>query len=299
MKVTYDMDCLDIATMTALFWEALALKWKRSGHNPVTPTYKATYDDICISLFELALSKGLVKKPYQQNGYIERYFTEITQQKIGSILWGLVSQQVLYITFRSERIGNSGYTDKMVFDITEYGLQVLKQGKPIPHDPDGYLLLLKKEVPHIDEIVYTYAAESIQAYNNHLLLSATTAIGCASEKALLLLIEAYTHFLPTEKEQQAFIKKTSGRFIKTQFEEFQKSFAGQQARIDKSLLDGIDIVINGIFELLRQNRNSTGHPTGKAMERESVYALLQVFIVYLKRIYALMKFFQDNPVHLS
>ena len=83
-------------------------------------------------------------------------------------------------------------------------------------------------------------------------LSATTAIGCASEKALLLLIEAYISFLPSDKERDSFVKRTNGKQIKTQFEEFWKSFGGHKGEFDKELTDGIDIVVGGIFELLRQ-----------------------------------------------
>lgn len=191
-------------------------------------------------------------------------------------------------------INLSSGTTRLVFDITEYGLQVLSSGAPIPHDPDGYLSYIKSEVPNMDDTIHTYISESINAYNHNLFLSATTAIGCASEKALLLLIDAYIPFLPSQKERDSFLNRTKGRFIKTQFEEFQKSFTGHKSRVDKELTDGIDIVISGIFEILRQNRNSTGHPTGKSMTKDRVFASLQLFVTYCKRIYELIDFFNNN-----
>lgn len=292
--LTYNLDALDCAALRTLTWEALNSKWKRQGHYPVTPSYRADYNDICMSIAELAAQKGQIVNP--STPAFQPFTREVSstgRQKIGSILWGMVAQQILYIDLpRNTVTGNTYYA----FDITEYGLQVLSAGKPIPHDPDGYLSYLKSEIPNIDDVIYSYVAESISAYNHHLLLSATTAIGCASEKALLLLIEAYIPFLPSQQERDSFCKRTNGKFIKTQFEEFQKSLGGQKGRIDKELVDGIDIIISGVFELLRQNRNSTGHPTGKAMTKGNVFASLQIFMTYCKRIYELINFFIKNKV---
>ncbi len=153
---------------------------------------------------------------------------------------------------------------------------------------------IKKEVPNIDSVIYTYISEAVNAYNYRLYLSATTEIGCASEKAFLLLIEAYIGFLPSKKEQDALRNRINGKQVKKQFEEFRKSFNGQKGRIDKDLVDGIEIDLNSIFEMLRQNRNSTGHPTGKTIPKERVFASLQVFITYCKHIYALIEFFELN-----
>ncbi|MPW24331.1 hypothetical protein GC105_00800 [Alkalibaculum sp. M08DMB] len=289
---TYNLDTIDISGIRALLWETLSLKWVREGHYPVHSNYRVKYDDICISIAELAAKRNIIQNPpIPQIQPFTREISTLSKQRIGSVIWELVCQQILYIDLAQNNYsGNQGFT----FDITEYGQKVLANGNPIPHDPEGYLDYLQHEIPDIDSVIYTYVAESIHAYNINLLLSATTAIGCASEKALLLLIEAYIPFLPTEKERVGFVQKTKGKFIKNQFEEFQKSLGGQKGRIHKELVDGIDIVISGIFELLRQNRNSAGHPTGKEMKKENVYASLQIFITYCKRIYSLMEFFKNN-----
>lgn len=290
--VMFKMDTLDLVSIRALVWEALRSKWKHQRHYTDKPTYRAKYRDICLSVAKLAVQKGMIQNPPVPTfQFYTEEVSELGRQKIGSVLWSLVSQEILYIDMPSDL---SSSTISLVFDITEYGLQVLSAGIPIPHDPDGYLSYIKSEIPNIDDTIYTYISESINAYNHNLLLSATTTIGCASEKALLLLLEAYIPFLPSEKERESFLKRTKGKFIKIQFEEFQKSFAGQKSRVDKELTDGIDIVIGGIFELLRQNRNSTGHPTGKSMPKDRVFAALQLFVTYCKRIYELIDFFNNN-----
>lgn len=283
--LTYNLDALDITDIRSLVWAAMKTKWRRRG--TTASTYRAHFYDISRSVAELAIQKGTIKDP--TIGHVQ-YTTNVSNNasaKISSVLWSLISQEILMIDMSETR--------GCVFDITEYGLQVLAADNPIPHDPDGYLSYLKNEIPNIDDIIFTYISESINAYNHRLYLSATTAIGCASEKAFLLLLDAYILFLPSQKERDSF-NNQKNRQIKKQLEAFQKSFGGQKGSIDKELTDGIDIVFSGIFELLRQNRNSTGHPTGKSMSRDRVFASLQLFVSYCKRIYELIDYFKKNAV---
>lgn len=281
-EVAYSIELLDIAMVRSLVWEAMKSKWRQRYDRSLS--YCANEYDICWSVIDLALQKKLILNPAAGLTQYSPKISMKSQEMITEVLWELVLQGILYIT--SLKDGK--------YNITEFGIQILSSEKPIPHDPDGYLEYLKNEVPETDEVISTYISEAISAYSHRLYLSATTAIGCASEKALLLLIEAYCDFLPTPKERDQFYNRTNGKFIKKQFEEFQKSLSGHKIQIDKELIDGIDIVINGVFELLRQNRNSTGHPTGKAMSKENVFASLQVFVIYCKRIFALITFFKAN-----
>ncbi|MCC8195244.1 MAG: hypothetical protein LIO49_00280 [Ruminococcus sp.] len=245
----------------------------------------ATDEIICLSVVDFAIKKGLVSNPRQKAGSYYLNVKSESKEKIMSIVWEYVNQGILYLHNPSHN----------TYNITEYGLQVLKAEKPIPHDPEGYLAHLKKEIPDIDGVILTYMTEAITAYNHRLYLSATTAIGCASEKAILLLIEAYRGFVPSEKEKTKF-SDMSNKTVKRQFEEFQKSFNGVKGNIkDKDLNDGLDGILDGVYDTLRLNRNATGHPTGKTMVREDVFASLQVFITYCKRIYGLIHYFEANP----
>lgn len=281
--ITYNLDNLELRELRTLLWEAMKSKWQQDFYK--NDTFYASYSDICMSVAKLAVQKGIITNPTYGHYQYTSKVSNKSCQKIGSILWSLVTQEILYID-----MSNPG---NFVFDITEYGRQVLAADYPIPNDPDGYLSYLKNAIPNIDEIIYSYISESIEAYNHRLYLSATTAIGCASEKAFLLLLDAYIKFLSSKKEREKF-EKNKNKQIKKQFEEFQKSFSGQKSLIDKELTDGIDIVFNGIFEFLRHNRNSTGHPTGKSMSKELVFASLQLFVTYCKRIYDLISFFKKN-----
>jgi hypothetical protein len=52
--------------------------------------------------------------------------------------------------------------------------------------------------------------------------------------------------------------------------------------------------LDGIFTLIRATRNESGHPTGRKVDREIVYAHLQVFRAYAKRVVALTDHFSSS-----
>ncbi|MCD7804978.1 MAG: hypothetical protein LUH03_07525 [Oscillospiraceae bacterium] len=205
----YNIGNLELEEIRPLLWEAMKSMWK--GSSLKEKTYMATDDDICLSVILLAIGKKLVEDPFKNSNSHSNLPDQKSKEKIMGIVWEYVNQGILYLHDPSHNI----------YNITEYGLQVLKAEKPIPHDPEGYLAHLKREIPDIDGVILTYMTEAITTYNHRLYLSATTAIGCASEKAILLLIEAYRGFTPSEKEKTKF-SDMSNKTVKRQFEEFQK-----------------------------------------------------------------------------
>jgi hypothetical protein len=121
-------------------------------------------------------------------------------------------------------------------------------------------------------------------------------MGCASEKALLLLIEAYGNALTQVSEQEKFRKATSDKMIKPQFEELRKVIDNDlRARLPRDLKEGLDVQLNAVFDFIRQQRNDAGHPKGKTVEREVAYANLAVFPTYVRKVCALIAWPASNP----
>lgn len=56
--------------------------------------------------------------------------------------------------------------------------------------------------------------------------------------------------------------------------------------------EDLDTHFAGILSVIRSYRNESGHPTGKIMDREQTFVLLQLFIPYCKKQYQLMQFFR-------
>ncbi len=82
--------------------------------------------------------------------------------------------------------------------------------------------------------------------------------------------------------------------IKTQYEEFQKDFKRIAGTLPKELTDNYENILLGVFEMFRNQRNYAGHPTGYTVDKEMLFANLQVFVVYCKRVYSLIEYLKTQ-----
>jgi hypothetical protein len=232
---------------------------------------------LCRTVAGLAAKRGITSN---QN--------EMSRQdrgRVRSILWDLIIEGIV-------RPGclNDATNDKWPFyHVTEFGTHVLSGQPPSAYDPDGYLKRMKADIPNVDDVIVTYLSESLHTLRISCLLSSTVTLGCASEQALLLLIEAYASKLPSGTMRDKFVKATEGKMVKAQYDEFSKMLEGHlRGKLPKHLREEIDTALNGIFPMLRDLRNKTGHPTGFTVSREVAYANLMIFPTMLKRLYGII-----------
>ncbi len=246
------------------------------------------FKNLCNLIGNLAVKKELVKSPYEL-GFQATYFPlqKNDENKVREILWDLIIERVL-------TIGDYHNDSWPHLSVTEYGEKILSSKEPVPNDISGYLKRLKKEIPELDDTIKIYLSESVRTYNINQLLSATITLGCASEKALLILIESYQENFSNPEKQERFRKKIEGKFIKTQFEEFSKELQNLKGNLPYDLKENYTNTLIGVFEMIRRNRNQAGHPTGKQIDKDTLFANLQVFIPYCKYIYDLKIFFEKN-----
>ena len=179
--------------------------------------------------------------------------------------------------------------------VTKYGRESLMAGEPNPHDPDGYMAYLKKEIPHFDETILTYATESLQAYLAGLMFSSAIMLGGASEKAFLLLLHSYANSISDPERKKKFEKDCSGG-IKRKLDAFGAQVPYFRSGLPPEVNDDLDIQLDGIFNLIRNCRYDAGHPTGRQMERQLAYANLRLFIPYCKRVCDLIGYFQTHQI---
>ncbi|MEK6839922.1 MAG: hypothetical protein AABX72_03200 [Nanoarchaeota archaeon] len=212
-------------------------------------------------------------------------------QKIHSIAREIVQELISagYVYPGTSQDQNSGYP---WLTVTEYGKEAFLAEDWLPYDPEGYVKALKVKVPTIDDITLAYIGEAIAAYNRRHLLSATITLGVASENLMLLLIEAYTDWIPNVTRKTGFQKKVADRFISTQYKEFKKEFVNDLKSLPKEFQSDWETYLDGVFNFVRLNRNDAGHPTGKQFDAKVVYANLQVFAEYAQFIFKLIEHFQ-------
>lgn len=175
--------------------------------------------------------------------------------------------------------------------ITEYGKEVFTKEEWLPYDPEGYLKVLKSRVSDLDDISLTYIGESVASFNRRQLLSATLTLGVASENIMLLLIEAFLNWITDPKRKNSFERRVKDKFIYVQYKEFKQEFSNDVKNLPKELQSDWETYLEGVFNFIRLNRNSAGHPTGKKLDAKVVYANLQIFSEYAGYIFALIKHF--------
>jgi hypothetical protein len=88
----------------------------------------------------------------------------------------------------------------------------------------------------------------------------------------------------------------AGSPISRQFKEFTKALESIKGLLPPEVKEGVETVLLGVFEMIRMNRNDAGHPTGRNMDKEVIYAHLQVFVTYCKKIYQLIDAIKTLPI---
>lgn len=227
-------------------------------------------------------------QPISLGGYGSTLLSGKDYGRVQSIIWDLIIEGVV-----RPGLNDGSSNDLPFFYVTDFGKQRLKDGPKSPYDPDGYLRRLRTDIPDLDPVIVTYLNESLHTFRIGCLLSSAIALGCASEKALLLLIGAYADALPGAM-QERFRKNTEGRMIKRQFDEFRKMLDSHlRPLLPSEHSDGLDVMLNAVFEVIRNQRNDAGHPTGKDVAREQAYASLVILPAYLRRVYDLMRWLRS------
>ncbi len=182
------------------------------------------------------------------------------------------------------------------YRVTEYGKKVLEKREYVPHDPDGYLARIKSEIPDLDGVILRYLEEALGCFRSDFLLAAAVMIGCAAEKALLLLVEAFGDAIADAARKARYEQDTKSWMISRKYAALWKELEAQASSLPRELGDDLHVILDRIFDLIRTTRNEAGHPTGGQIERETVHANLILFPSYCRRVYALMDYFRENPV---
>lgn len=209
---------------------------------------------------------------------------------INEIIWSLIVQGVL-----SPGLDDNNQTLPFIH-LTGYGRQCVAEDRILPHDPDGYLMEFQAAVPSADPAVVEYVTEALQCFIHGLNRSAAIMLGGASEKAILTLIEAYAASIEDPNQKAATknqIAKTPSIFRK--YEVFEKQFPSFKSNLPRDLAENVDSLLRGVFDLIRNSRNDSGHPaSGVLVDRDTNYSHLKLFVPYCKRVYGLIDWLQHN-----
>ena len=134
--------------------------------------------------------------------------------------------------------------------------------KMLPFEIEKFPELIKKNVPDCDPVIQAFVDEAVKALRYDLLLAAAFLIGAASEKAICLLIDAYTEAIKDLQHKESFKQRTGkNRMISKKYEEFLNSYKSCKTQPkDPVLVTDSYTILSSLFTFYRLSRNEVGHP---------------------------------------
>ena len=199
------------------------------------------------------------------------------------VFWALFREGVITLGL------NDSNREFPFFRVTEFGRRIAAhQQAYFFHDVSSYENQLRSEVPAIDDVTLLYLKEAMQSFRTGCILAATVMLGVAAEHTFILLIEKIEQ---SPGHSAVFASVAKERTILQKVNKFKSILDQQSSNLPRETREDLDTHFAGIQSIIRNFRNQTGHPTGKTVDREQAYVLLQLFIPYCKKMYQLMEHF--------
>lgn len=173
-------------------------------------------------------------------------------------------------------------------------------GEMLPFEIERFPDVIRENVPNVDPIIIRFIQEAIITIKAGSNLGCAFLLGGASEKAILLLVDAYTKAIADETVKNKFVARTSGKYISRIFEEFKLSWKSSKNKPQGyGWTNDIEVKIEHIFQFCRICRNEAGHPhLPPNLDKGVLLANMGQFVKYIEDLYELIKFYQENKVEL-
>ena len=199
------------------------------------------------------------------------------------LFWDLFRQGIITLGLDD---GNRNFP---FFRPTKLGQQIAAgQGAYFFHDVSSYESAIRREVSKINDVTLLYLKEAMQAFRSGCMLSATVMLGVAVEHTFMLLLEVLES---NAIHQKTFSSVFTERTLLQKVNKFRNLLDPMLKTLPHEIREDLDTHFAGILSVIRTFRNQSGHPTGRIIDREQTFVLLQLIIPYCKKQYQLMQFF--------
>jgi hypothetical protein len=166
-----------------------------------------------------------------------------------------------------------------------------------PYDTGKYIERLRVKVSQVEPTLILYLTESLNGFRGASYLGSAVMLGVSAETLLLSLRDSVHAALDTPAKQTKFSAETKGKPAKRTYDEIRKRLDPIMQTISHDLgKEDITAELTGIFDMIRKTRNDAGHPTGRKVEREEAFALLQLFPLYCDAGYAVIEWLAKNKI---
>ncbi len=215
---------------------------------------------------------------------------------IQEAIWDLIIERVLTV----ESKGNFGWDHLRV---TDFGAEVVKEQRWSPYDPDGYLKELASQAPRATHLCGIYVEEALRCFRGGSYLATAVMLGAASEGVVLDLFNSLLEGMKANGQMPEAsgyeTKLNKARSVFEKYKEFKKYFEPIRVKLPSTLNDDLDLQLDGVFNLIRYYRNSSGHPTGTQVERMAAFTSLVLFVPYCKRVEDVGNWLVSNAEELN
>jgi hypothetical protein len=243
------------------------------------------YENLMIGVAEVFQRResGSHDRTYQGGGTFGPSLSSNDRERFLEVFWTLFREGVITLGL------NDSNREFPFFRVTEFGRRIIAhQQAYFFHDVSSYEALVRSEIPAIDETTLLYLEEAMQSFRAGCILATTVMLGVATEHTFLLLIEKIERS-PTHSG--TFVNVWNERTILQKVNKFKNILDQQFRSLPPDVKEDLDTHFAGILSIIRTFRNQSGHPTGKLVDREQAYVLLQLFIPYCRKMYQLMAHF--------
>jgi hypothetical protein len=200
------------------------------------------------------------------------------------VFWDLFRQGIITLGL------NDANREFPFIRVTQLGRNIAtSQSAYFFHDVSSYERAIRAEVPSINEITLLYLKEAMQAFRSGCILSATVMLGVGTEHTFLVLLDIIES---KPMHQKTYASVFQERTILQKLNKFRNILEQNLKTLPPEMKEDLDTHFAGILSVIRTFRNQSGHPTGKVIDREQAFVLLQLFIPYCKKLYQLMEFFK-------
>ena len=187
-------------------------------------------------------------------------------------------------------IGLNNNNQAVPLRLTKLGQQIAQgQSAYFFHDVSSYEASIRRDVPGINEVTLLYLKEAMQAFRSGCMLSATVMLGVAVEHTFMLLLDVLEG---NAHHKKTFASVFTERTLLQKFNKFRKLLDPMLKVLPVDIREDLDTHFAGILSVIRTFRNQSGHPTGKIIDREQTFVLLQLVIPYCRKQYQLMEHFK-------
>lgn len=248
---------------------------QQSLYSLVLEYFKRTLDIPNIQIQVLGVISGVDEEVKRLNGAntsdFEPGLSNLERESINEIIWDLVIQRIIGITSQG----------LPWLYVTDYGKKIVKTSSPIPYDRDNYLATIYTDNPNLDNIAKSYLEESLTCLRGGAYRASAVMLGVASERLFEILVDAFQIFY---KLKVPLIDRSKYKPFAQVRNAFMKLFLPRKKYLPADLCQDLEIVMDGVFLLIKNARDDSGHPSNINITREQMFSYLSLFPMYCERL---------------